>query len=108
MNTFQTHVSFRNTDALSLYESLAELTWGRLRDSRRLGLGFSENTVSDLAMVKIARTVPNEVGVFGVSKLDERLVNFDWLWVVSRSDIAPRFYVSTLFSYHFVLDLLPL
>ena len=81
MNTFQTHGPSWNTDALSLYESLAGLTWGWLRDSRRLGLGFSEDTVSDLAMLEIARKVPNEVGVFRVSKLDERLVGFDWLWL---------------------------
>ena len=63
MSTFQTHGPSRNTDALSLYESLAELTWGWLRDSRRLGLGFSKDTVSDLAMLEIGRIVPNEVGV---------------------------------------------
>lgn len=93
MSTFHTHGTSRNTDALSLYESLAELTWGWLRDSRRLGLGFSEDTVSDLAMLEIGRTVPNEVGVFRVSKLDERLVGFDWLWVISRTGMTPRFYV---------------
>ena len=93
MSTFQTHGPSWNTDALSLYESLAGLTWGWLRDSRRLGLGFSEDTVSDLAMLEIARKVPNEVGVFRVSKLDERLVGFDWLWVISRPGMTPRFYV---------------
>ena len=93
MSTFHTPGLSRNTDALRLYESLAELTWGWLRDSRRLGLGFSEDTVSDLAMLEIGHTVPNEVGVFRVSKLDERLVGFDWLWVISRTGMTPRFYV---------------
>ena len=93
MSTIQTHGPYHNADALKLFESLANLTWGWLRDARRLGLGFSEDTVSDLAMLEIARTVPDEVGVFRVSKLDERLVGFDWLWVISRPGMTPRLYV---------------
>ena len=93
MSTFQTHGLSRNTDAVSLYESLAELTWGWLRDARQLRLGFSEDTVSDLAMLEIARTVQNEVGVFRVSKPDERIVGFDWLWVILRPRMTPTFYV---------------
>ena len=41
-------------------------------------------------MLEIGRTVPNEVGVFRVSKLDERLVGFDWLWVISRTGMTPK------------------
>ena len=93
MSTIQTHGPYRNTDALKLFESLADLTWGYLRDARRLKLGFSEDTISDLAMLEIGRTVPNEVGVFRVSKLDERIVGFDWLWVLFRSGMAPAVYV---------------
>ena len=74
MNTIQALGRYRNADALEVFESLAILTWGWLRDARRLELGFTEDTVSDLAMLEIARTVPNEVGVFRVSKLDERKV----------------------------------
>ena len=44
-------------------------------------------------MLEIERTVPNKVGIFRVSKLDERLVGFDWLWVIVRSRTAPTFYV---------------
>ncbi len=69
------------------------MTWGWLRDARRLRLGFSEDTASDLAMLEIARTVLNEVGVFRVSKFDERIVGFDWLWVIFRRRITPTFYV---------------
>ena len=93
MNTLQNLGLYRNGDALDLYESLAGLTWGWLRDARRLGLGFSEDTISDLAMLEIGRTVPDRVGVFRVSKLDERLVGFDWLWVISRPGTPPAFYV---------------
>ena len=93
MSTIQTHGPYHYSDALRLFESLANLTWGWLRDARRLSLGFSEDTISDLAMLEIARTVPKEVGVFRVSKQDERLVGFDWLWVISRPGMPPTFYV---------------
>ena len=90
MSTIQTHGPYHNADALRLFESLANLTWGWLRDARRLGLGFSEDTISDLAMLEIARAVPMEVGVFRVSKRNERLVGFDWLWVISRPGMPLR------------------
>ncbi len=93
MTTTQTLGPYRNIDALNLYESLAELTWGWLHDARRLGLGFSEDAISDLAMLEIGRTVPNKAGVVRVSKRDERLVGFDWLWVILRSGTTPTFYV---------------
>ncbi len=93
MSTIQTHRPYKNSDALRLFESLANLTWGWLRDARRLSLGFSEDTISDLAMLEIARTVPKEVGVFRVSKRDERLVGFDWLWVISIPGMPPMLYV---------------
>ena len=84
---------YLNSDAFKLFESLADLTWGWLRDARRLRLGFSEDTASDLAMLEIVRTVPNQVGVFRVSKPDERIVGFDWLLVMFRSTMIPAVYV---------------
>lgn len=93
MTASQAIGSYRNADALSLYESLAKLTWGWLEDARQLGLGFSEDTISDLAMLEIGRSVADKVGVFRVSKRDERLVGFDWLWVILRSGTYPTFYV---------------
>lgn len=93
MSTIQTLGPPGNPDALELFEALAQLTWGWLCDARRLRLGFSEDTISDLAMLEIARTVPSEVGVFRVSKLDERKVGFDWLWVILGSGMSPAFYV---------------
>ena len=38
MSTFQTHGPSRNTDALSLYEPLAELTWGWKSDRLSRGM----------------------------------------------------------------------
>lgn len=93
MRTTQPMGPHSNADALVLFETLAQMTWDRLRDARRLNLGFTEDTISDLAMLEIARTVPNAVGVFRVSKPDERKVGFDWLWVILRSGMTPVLYV---------------
>ena len=93
MITYQTAGPMGNTTALGLFEQLAELTWGWLADARRLGLGFSEDTISDLAMLEIARSGLSGVEVRRVSKQDERLVGFDWLWVVSRPGRLPTIYV---------------
>ena len=92
MSTIKTIAQHKNTGALELFESLASLTWGWLRDARRWKLGFTEDSISDLAMLKIARTVPH-MGVFRVSKLLERVVGFDWLWVVTKAGVNPTLYV---------------
>ena len=93
MNTFRESGPIGNAAALTLFEHLAESTWGWLADARRLGLGFSEDTVSDLAMLEIARDGSSGVDVRRVSKKSERLVGFDWLWVVSRPGRRPTIYV---------------
>ena len=66
---------------------------GMAADARRLGLGFSEDTISDLAMLEIGRSGTNKIGVKRVSKRKERIVGFDWLWVILRSGRFPTFYV---------------
>ena len=93
MSTFWTPGLIGNAAALRLFEHLAASTWGWLADARRLGLGFSEDTVSDLAMLEIARDGSSGVDVRRVSKKSERLVGFDWLWVVSRPGRLPTIYV---------------
>ena len=93
MSTFRTPGPIGNAAALRLFEHLAASTWGWLADARRLGLGFSEDTVSDLAMLEIARDGSSGVDVRRVSKKSERLVGFDWLWVVSRPGRLPTIYV---------------
>ena len=82
-----------NSSALRLFEHLAASTWDWLADARRLGLGFSEDTISDLAMLEIARNGSRDVGVKRVSKQDERIVGFDWLWVMSRPRRIPTIFV---------------
>ena len=93
MSTFGTPGPIGTGAALRLFEHLAASTWGWLADARRLGLGFSEDTVSDLAMLEIARGGWSGVDVRRVSKRSERLVGFDWLWVVSRPGRLPTIYV---------------
>lgn len=93
MSSLGTSTPMGNSYALSLFEHLAASTWDWLADARRLGLGFSEDTISDLAMLEIARNGRSGVGVRRVSKQDERIVGFDWLWVVSRPGRVPTMYV---------------
>ena len=70
--------------ALGLFESLAESAWDWLGHARTLRLGFSEDTISDLTALEIARRASTEVGVGRVSKVKERFVGFDWMWIISR------------------------
>ena len=82
-----------NTRALALFESLAESAWDWLGHARSLRLGFSEDTISDLTALEIARRAPTEVGVRKVSKVKERFVGFDWLWIVNRPGGRHAIYV---------------
>ena len=93
MSAFQRARLLGNVAALRLFEHLAESAWDWLGDARKLGLGFSEDTISDLAMLEIARSGLNGVDVRRVSKRQERLVGFDWLFVISRPGRRPTIYV---------------
>ena len=79
--------------ALALFESLAASAWDWLGHARRLRLGFSEDTISDLTELEIARLAPTEVGVGRVSKIKERFVGFDWLWIINRPGGRHAIYV---------------
>ena len=80
-------------NAITLFESLARSTWDWLADAKRLGLGFSEDTVSDLNMVEIARSPIDEVKVGRVTKRGERFVGFDWMWIISAPGVGRAIYV---------------
>lgn len=82
-----------NYDAVKLFEHLSESAWCWLGDARRLGLGCSEDTVSDLTMLEISRRGLRGVDVIRVSKRKERKVGFDWLWVINRPGGSPMAYV---------------
>ena len=84
MSRLRPQRSIGNNRALALFESLAASTWDWLGHARSLRLGFSEDTVSDLTALEIARPAPSEVGIGRVSKIKERFVGFDWLWIINR------------------------
>ena len=69
---------------VGLFDLLAESAWDWLGHARRLRLGFSEDTISDLTALEIARRASSEVGVGRVSKRKERFVGFDWMWIINR------------------------
>ena len=79
--------------AVRLFESLASSAWGWLGAARQLRLGFSEDTISDLTALKIARRASSEAAVRRVSKYKERFVGFDWLWIIRRSGGGHAIYV---------------
>ena len=79
--------------ALRLFESLAESAWDWLGHARSLRLGFSEDTISDLTALEIARRASNEVGVGRVTKVKERFVGFDWMWIINRPSGRHAIYV---------------
>ena len=93
MSTSQSSGTFGYPDAVRLFEDLASSTWDWLADAKRLGLGFSEDTVSDLNMLQIARSQINEVKVGRVTKGQERFVGFDWMWLISAPGVGRAIYV---------------
>ena len=76
-----------------LFESLAESSWDWLGHARRLRMSFSEDTISDLTALEIARHYPSEITVKRVSKRIEGVVGFDWAWVFQRQGRIPAVYV---------------
>ncbi len=89
MSALQSSIDHGSTEALQLFESLASSTWTWLQHARRLGVGFSEDTISDLATLEIARMESSRIRVKRISKRAERIVGFDWMWVVHRPGGPP-------------------
>ena len=92
-NTVQLPITSARNPALDLFEHLAASTWDFLDHSRRLCLGFSEDTISDLATMAIARNGSTGVAVKRVTKRQEGIVGFDWMWLVHRPTVPPKCYV---------------
>ena len=84
MSRLRPQRAIHSTRALRVFESLAESAWDWLGHARRLRLGFSEDTISDLTTLEISRRASAEVGIGRVSKYKERFVGFDWMWIISR------------------------
>ncbi len=81
-----------SSGVLDLFESLADTVWDWLGNVRRLDLSFSEETITDLTALEIARYPSNLVKVKQVSKREERFVGFDWMWVIRRPPMRPAVY----------------
>ena len=83
----------RGSGIIQLFDSLAESSWDRLGYARRLQIGLSEDTISDLNALEIARHYPREITVKRVSRQLEGFVGFDWAWVFHRPNMLPVVYV---------------
>ena len=84
VNRLRPQRAIGSTQALRLFEFLAASAWDWLGHARSLRLGFSEDTISDMTALEIARRASTEVGVGRVSKVKERFVGFDWMWIINR------------------------
>ena len=93
MSRLRPQRAIRSTRALQVFESLAESAWDWLGHARRLRLGFSEDTISDLAALEIARRASTDIGIGRVSKYKERFVGFDWMWIINRPGRRHAIYV---------------
>ncbi len=93
MSTSPSSGTFGYPNAIRLFEELACSTWNWLADAKHLGLGFSEDTVSDLNMLQIARSQLHAVKVGRVTKGREHFVGFDWMWLVSAPGVGRVIYV---------------
>ena len=85
--------TFQYSDMVELFEVMARATWAQLADARRFNLGFSEDTVSDLNMLRIAQSQDNAVKVGRVTKAQERFTGFDWMWLISVPGMQRAIYV---------------
>ena len=93
MTSTQSPAPLGGSGIIQLLESLAKSSWDWLEHARRLRIGFSEDTISDLTALEIARHYPNEITIKRVSKRIEGLVGFDWAWVFHRPQMLPIIYV---------------
>lgn len=70
---------------VQLFESLAEMTWDWLGHASQLRLMISEDSITDITELEIARARLPEVKLTRVTRREERFYGFDWLWLVGNS-----------------------
>ena len=70
---------------VQLFEALAEMTWDWLGHARQLRLGISEDSITDITQLEIARANLPELKLTRVTRQDERVYGFDWLWFVGSN-----------------------
>ena len=69
---------------VQLFEALAEMTWDWLGHARQLRFGISEDSITDITELEIARASLPEVKLTRVTRQDERFYGFDWLWFIGN------------------------
>ena len=79
-------------DALTLFEDIAITTWEWLGQARQLGLSFSEETVTDIAALRIAREAPSQIRIAKATRQDERRYGIDWMWFIGNPGQGYRRY----------------
>ena len=93
MTTSRSSTTLNRGRMRRLFESLAKSSWDWLGHARSLGMGLSEDTISDLTALEIARFFPTKIEVTRVSKQNEHWVGFDWAWIFHRRKMRPKVYV---------------
>lgn len=93
MSINQSTTNLGSVNALSVFETLACSVWSWLGNARRLRLGFSEDTVSDLTELEIARLLSRSVDVRRVTRREERITGFDWMWIFHQAGSIQAAYV---------------
>ena len=69
---------------LTLFESLATTTWEWLGQVRQLQLSFSEETVTDIAALRIAGAGISHIKVAKTTKKQEKRSGIDWMWFIGN------------------------
>ena len=67
-----------------LFDSLAGTTWDWLGCARDVKLSISEDSITDIIALEIARARLNGVKVTMVTKRIEGSTGFDWMWFIAR------------------------
>lgn len=70
--------------ALQLFESLAGTTWDWLGHARKVKLAISEDSITDITELEIARAGLNGIKVTRVTKQQESRYGFDWMWFIGN------------------------
>ena len=75
---------YTHSNILPLFEYLAEWTWDLLGSARQLRLRISEDTITDMTAFEIARAGLRGIKIARVTKQEEALYGFDWMWLIGN------------------------
>ena len=69
---------------LTSFENIARTTWEWLGEARDRKLSFSEETITDIAALHIARGSSSHVKVAKTSRPQENKYGIDWMWFIGN------------------------